>query len=263
MPRIWNLVGFLCIASLLVGCGSTPQKKRDAGADGASADTAPDGGDSPPADAPVGDAAEAGEAGEVSGDTVAGEVADVPKVDAEVGTPEAAVDVPVVPDVPAEMPVDRPITGLPNGAPCSVNSMCRTNFCVDAVCCENACNNGCSACLMAKTGRPDGMCLADRNKERMDCGTYCAQIGAQVPAVLKKVCTAGQCVQSSTIMIQEICQKEDKCTVSFCDQPTPTMARCVHTVCPTAGTCCCGAAGNTTNRMCVQRTACSGDRSCS
>lgn len=263
MPRIWNLVGFICIASLITGCSSTPSKKRDAATDGASSDTTPGGGDGGDTATEAGEAGEAHEAGEVSGDTAAGDVADVPKADAEVGAPEAAPDIPVVPEVAPDLPVDRPPTNLPNGAPCKVGNWCRTGFCVDDVCCENACNNGCSACVLAKTTRPDGTCAANKDREKMDCGTYCAQIGAAVPAVLKKVCTGGQCVQSSTIMIQEICQKDDKCTVSFCDQPTPTMARCVHTVCPTGGTCCCGAAGNTTNRMCVQRTACTGDRSCS
>jgi hypothetical protein len=45
-----------------------------------------------------------------------------------------------------------------NGNPCSANSQCPSNFCVDGVCCESACNGACSACSNAKTGQADGLC---------------------------------------------------------------------------------------------------------
>src|SRR6266404_4627662 len=79
MARIWNLVGYICIASLIVGCGSTPQKKRDASTDGASGDTTPGGGDTAGDGAKeAGEVGEAGEATEVNADAPA---ADAPKAD--------------------------------------------------------------------------------------------------------------------------------------------------------------------------------------
>ncbi|HET6282784.1 MAG TPA: hypothetical protein VFH73_17605 [Polyangia bacterium] len=160
-------------------------------------------------------------------------------------------------DVAAEGP---PSTLPPNGAPCMNKSECRSGFCVGGVCCAAACDNGCSACAMAKTGKPDGMCAADKGLDKQKCGSTCAQLTANVPAVLQKICDNGACVPSPQLTIVEICQKDDRCNVSFCDQSDANNARCVNSICPQQGNCCCGAQDGT--RMCVQRAACIGDRSC-
>lgn len=50
-----------------------------------------------------------------------------------------------------------------NGATCSSSTECSSNNCVDGVCCGTACGGTCEACVMAKTGQPDGTCAAITN----------------------------------------------------------------------------------------------------
>jgi hypothetical protein len=203
---------------------------------------------------------------EVAGDGQGQEsgMTDGAAADAEAGiTP---VDVPMEMPAPVEVPPERPRMNEPNGAPCAANSECRSNFCIKepgapmGICCATACNNGCSACTMAKTGRPDGTCAADRALDRKKCGEACGQLFMDVPAVIERVCENGACVLPVVPKLVETCRKDDGCTSSFCDQPSATTARCVHTVCPAQGSCCCGTAQGA--RMCVQRNACTGERSC-
>ena len=47
---------------------------------------------------------------------------------------------------------------LPEGDPCSGNSACGSGFCVDGVCCADACAGLCLACSAAKTGGANGTC---------------------------------------------------------------------------------------------------------
>ncbi|MBI4702217.1 MAG: hypothetical protein HY744_13900 [Deltaproteobacteria bacterium] len=43
--------------------------------------------------------------------------------------------------------------------PCADGAQCKSGFCVDGVCCENACAGGCEACTAAlKANGPDGLC---------------------------------------------------------------------------------------------------------
>ena len=48
-----------------------------------------------------------------------------------------------------------------DGQPCATgqNNQCRSNACVDDVCCENDCKGTCSACSKAKTGQDSGRCV--------------------------------------------------------------------------------------------------------
>jgi hypothetical protein len=248
-----------CFASLCLACSTLPVPTND-GAGGDSGGATIDGAQ-PDGDAAV---AEGGQTdaevdGAVDGHVVAedGHVEDVRSEDAPIdgAKPDGAKA-----DGALEVAPDRPPAKLPNGGQCAGDSACQSGSCVTGVCCATACNNGCSACVMAKTGKADGMCAPDKSLDKMQCGTACSTLAMGVAGVVQKVCDSGNCVASPLLKIVEICQVDDKCTTSFCDQPDPNTARCVNAVCPQQGTCCCGAQGGA--RMCTQKTACSGDRSC-
>jgi hypothetical protein len=49
-------------------------------------------------------------------------------------------------------------TCLPKAYACETDADCSTNFCVDGVCCESACDAPCRACLGSLTGQPHGTC---------------------------------------------------------------------------------------------------------
>jgi len=58
-----------------------------------------------------------------------------------------------------------------NGETCSTNTECNSNFCVDGVCCENACNTTCFSCNQASA---EGTCLAiSFNVEDTNATTTC------------------------------------------------------------------------------------------
>jgi hypothetical protein len=52
-----------------------------------------------------------------------------------------------------------PLKELDDGEPCTQNTDCLHEFCVDGVCCENDCGGTCKACSNAKTGAPNGVCV--------------------------------------------------------------------------------------------------------
>ncbi|HVJ18941.1 MAG TPA: hypothetical protein VM686_26150, partial [Polyangiaceae bacterium] len=45
-----------------------------------------------------------------------------------------------------------------DGLACDSSNQCKTGFCVDGVCCENACGGTCQACSNLLTGQPNGQC---------------------------------------------------------------------------------------------------------
>lgn len=45
-----------------------------------------------------------------------------------------------------------------NGVLCNDGSECFNGFCIDGVCCDQACFMDCESCLMSDTGQPDGEC---------------------------------------------------------------------------------------------------------
>jgi hypothetical protein len=99
------------------------------------------------------------------------EVVPGPGDDAAPGDDAPAADAPggadYAVDRPYDVAVDRgpPDLGpdaampLPTGFPCTAGGMpCASGFCVDGVCCENACAGACQACSAAKTGGANGRC---------------------------------------------------------------------------------------------------------
>jgi hypothetical protein len=168
------------------------------------------------------------------------------------GHPAAPDTAPVV-----DAAVDtRPATNLPAGAACERAAECKSGFCVDRVCCNNACNNGCQACTMARTGGKDGTCATATALESKPCGRACGGLLMGVPAVLEKVCTAGQCVLPVLPNILETCYEANNECI-FCDNGS---GRCVRNTCPSAGNCCCRSANG--DRACVARNSCNGVKMC-
>jgi hypothetical protein len=156
---------------------------------------------------------------------------------------------------------------LVNGQACRSDSWCHSRFCVDGVCCESACERDepmrCKACSMARTGQRDGICAADRSKERAPCGAACGQVAMNVPSVLEMICVQGACLVPDAPRVVDTCRQElDRCTSSFCDQPTTRSARCVHSLCPQVGTCCCESPTDRSARSCVTTNACTTGRMC-
>jgi hypothetical protein len=177
------------------------------------------------------------------------------------------------PDGPRDMAVDR-ITNVPPGGACTATTQCRAGlFCakprgaaadVPGVCCNEMCNNGCEACTMAKTGRPDGTCAPDRDLDRKACGRVCYQQFMGTPSVVEKICINGECTlpaPPAPPKVIETCYKDDNpCARSFCDNSDPNNPVCRHPECPTAGNCCCSAPGGA--KMCVPMGMCTAPRTC-
>jgi hypothetical protein len=178
--------------------------------------------------------------------------------------PDLRPDVPV--DAPPDMARDRPLdigpdtpppVNLANGAACAATSWCKSGFCVDGVCCERACANGCMACRKTRTDLADGTCGLAKDLDGKPCGKACGSAEPGVTAVVQKVCAAGVCGFPSTPVVLERCAGDNPCLKFFCDDGT---ARCVSTGCA-AGSCCCNSADGM--RACVVRAMCTGARSCS
>jgi hypothetical protein len=189
--------------------------------------------------------------------------ADVPVSDASDARVEAGPmrDGPVdshPPDVARDAQVDSlPNTNRANGTICTAPAQCRSGFCVNGVCCNVACNNGCQACVRSRTDRADGTCGPAKDLERTPCGSSCVQVSNNVTAVLQKVCLAGECTVPPTPTEVERCTDPNPCVTVFCDD---NAGKCVRLTCPTAGACCCRGPGDA--RSCVARTSCSTPRMC-
>lgn len=256
---------FISACCLLVAC-SSGSGQNDAGSN--SADDGPTAGaDGLSADG--GEVQEAGDDAGEAGDRTADVVAEAG--DAVSADRSDAADLPAdkaATDAPMDLPVDRAPTNLANGAACQAPSWCRSKFCVDGVCCDSACGADdpmrCTACTMAKTGQPNGACAADRARDHMKCGEACGPFAINVSAVFAMICQAGQCtVPATRTVVGAPCTVPgDPCSVSFCDQPTDRSARCVSTLCPQNGTCCCQMGDNMASRSCTTMNSCKNDRAC-
>lgn len=67
-----------------------------------------------------------------------------------------------------------------NGTGCADPSECASNLCVEGVCCNDACDEGCESCLGANTAGSDGECLdVDKDGDPKDfCAADCNGFGA-------------------------------------------------------------------------------------
>ncbi len=67
----------------------------------------------------------------------------------------------------------RLVEDLPNGAVCTQDASCQSDFCVDGVCCESVCGGGvgtdCQACSVTAGGTADGVCGAVRAEAAVVC----------------------------------------------------------------------------------------------
>jgi hypothetical protein len=168
-----------------------------------------------------------------------------------------------------DLAADSPAGTLPNGQPCQTNGSCGSNFCVDGVCCDSACDTGdpvrCNACSMAKTGQKDGVCAPDNAQNKIKCGETCGQAAPNVPGVVAMYCVQGRCVVSPQPVVVATCagSELDLCSPSYaCIQSTARTARCMATLCPQAGDCCCTLPGNATQRLCLGQSLCNNGRVC-
>ena len=89
------------------------------------------------------------------------------------------------------------------GDVCAMNTDCASNFCVDGVCCGEACTDGCKACSMAKTGTVSGTCAfvsgnTDPDNEcasTADCnGAGVCELANGLTCTTNTQCASGSCV---------------------------------------------------------------------
>lgn len=116
------------------------------------------------------------------------------------------------------------------GQPCAKDADCATGYCVDGVCCENACNEPCHACSAAKKGDGvDGVCGAvkDHTDPEKECeGLVCAR-EARADADAGTALDAGApCVgeRCFTAACLRTCSTSADCLVGYCDPATHKCA---------------------------------------
>jgi hypothetical protein len=179
-----------------------------------------------------------------------------------------------------------------DGQACTAGNQCRSNFCVDGVCCENECKGTCSACSNAKTGQNSGRCVGvpsgqdPDNECAVDAANACGRDGACTGGGACRVrsvgtaCGTATC-SGSTLTPQGACDGASSCTASAatacpgnltcastsaCRTTCSTDANCLTGYFCAAGSCSpkkgkgasCGAANECTGGFCKDNFCCDG-----
>jgi MYXO-CTERM domain-containing protein len=155
------------------------------------------------------------------------------------------------------------LDGVTTGTTCTMNSDCGSGFCVDGVCCNNACAGGttdCQACSIAAGAAVNGTCgprtagltCSDGNMcttaDTCDSGGTCTA-GTPVSCTASDQChdvgvcdtTTGSCsnpvkANGTTCSDANACTTGDTCQIGVCT-PASTATCAAPDQCHTAGTC--------------------------
>ena len=134
----------------------------------------------------------------------------------------------------------------PAGTSCTSNAVCASGFCTDGVCCNNACNGTCRACVSAETGIADGTCaplsaaLAPTITCRPSAGVCDV---AEICSASSETCPTDDFVPSSMVCnasTGEPCDVAEFCTGTSAACPTDVAAP-MGTVCRAAAPTSCDA----------------------
>jgi hypothetical protein len=123
--------------------------------------------------------------------------------------------------------------GDPEGTPCENDRDCLTGYCIDSVCCENACAGRCSICNLSGS---EGMCLP------VEDGTPCLDSSV---CNGEEACLDGRCEPGDPL----VCQDSISCTVDTCDPTYGCTFKPIATDCDDHNMC--------TRDVCDQETGCS------
>ncbi len=87
------------------------------------------------------------------------------------------------------------------GASCTIGGTCQSGYCVDGVCCDQACEGACQACTKAKGASADGTCTG-LSGVKCDDGTACTE---------NDVCDQGVCRGTARSCPATACRLEGIC----------------------------------------------------
>ena len=144
------------------------------------------------------------------------------------------------------------------GGACTSNSSCSSNYCVDGVCCNSACNGSCMACNTALTGQANGSCALVTGTQP-DPGTCSGSTGCNGSNC---TCTQGSCKEATG----GSCSTGTDCATGICNC---TNAACTTMACDTQACTCTydsnadGHCDGNLNTGVTQQGICSTDQACS
>jgi MYXO-CTERM domain-containing protein len=132
-----------------------------------------------------------------------------------------------------------------NGDACAASTECASNFCVDGVCCNNACGGGvdtdCQACAVAKGAATDGTCGTTQAAAKFVCHPSAGVCDvAEVCDGVNPTCPTDTFQPSTTVCRAAVpggCDNAGMCTGSSAACPADVVVP-ANTVCrPSAGPC--------------------------
>jgi MYXO-CTERM domain-containing protein len=174
-----------------------------------------------------------------------------------------------------------------DGSTCSYNQECTKGFCVDGVCCENACSGTCMGCSNAVTGQSDGSCKAVKTGTDprgvctddgvASCGQNgaCNGSGACQKYASGSTCVTASCATATSRNVADTCNGTGTCTDNGVQNCLAGYA-CISGVCQTQCTDDANCATNyfcdiptktcvadkTSGQACPRDAACSGNSNC-